>query len=293
MKELALRSCAKLNLFLLVLNKRKDNYHNIVTLLEKIDLSDRIILQSRPKDKKIKIVCSHPDVPKDNSNLAYRSAELLQDSCNINTGVNIKIIKRIPVGSGLGGGSSNAASVLSGLNKLWRLKLSQKKLLNYAARLGCDVPFFIYHSRFALGLSRGDRIKPLKQLDNVRLWHILIAPKLKVSTPVIYQKWDRESGLTKPRYNVKILTSALRKNNPTLLNKAMFNSLEEITTKLHPQVEQIKESLRQEGIKSILMSGSGPAVFGLVASRREAEILSKQLKEKYEPWQVFVTTGGR
>jgi len=128
--KLTLNSYAKLNLYLKVLNIRSDNYHNIKTLFERIDLSDRIILKPR-QDKLIKIICSHPDVPQDDSNLAYRSAKLLQEGLKINRGVEIKIIKRIPVGSGMAGGSSNAATVFLGLNKIWQLKLSREKLLVY------------------------------------------------------------------------------------------------------------------------------------------------------------------
>ena len=159
-----LHSYAKLNLYLEVLDKRKDRYHNIKSLFERIDLCDKIILKSHPH-KKIKVVCNAPGIPKDSSkNLAYRSARLLQRSLNIDKGAYIKIIKRIPVAAGLGGGSSNAAAVLVGLNKLWRLNLSQKRLLVFAKEIGCDVPFFIYNTSFAEARSRGDIIKPLGPL---------------------------------------------------------------------------------------------------------------------------------
>src|SRR4030042_869033 len=126
MRRLALDSYAKLNLYLAVRNIRQDNYHNIKTVFERIDLCDRIILKPR-RDNKIKIICNHPLVPKDNSNLCYRSARLLQDYSGIKSGLDIEIIKRIPVASGLGGGSSNASSVLLGLNKLWKLNLPREK----------------------------------------------------------------------------------------------------------------------------------------------------------------------
>ena len=299
-------SYAKLNLYLEVLNKRKDGYHNIKTVFERIDLSDKIILKPRP-DKLIKIICRDSQVPKDNSNLCYRSAKLLQGSFNIASGADIKIIKRIPVGAGLGGGSGNAAAVFLGLNKLWRLNLSRSKLGKLAKRIGCDIPFFIYNTPFARGEERGDRIKPLRALKKVRLWHILVVPKIKVSTPLIYKKWDKYSGLTppfftsqilkknkkagltKPEYDVKILNLALRKNDLSLLGKTLFNDLERITVNLYPQVLRVKEELKDSGIKAILMSGSGPAVFGVVSSRKEAVALSKQLKEEGESWQVFVT----
>jgi 4-diphosphocytidyl-2-C-methyl-D-erythritol kinase len=291
---LILNSYAKLNLYLEVINKRPDHYHNIKTVFERIDLADRIILKPRP-DKKINLICNSPLVPKDNLNLAFKSAKLLQDTFAVEEGVDIKIIKRIPVGSGLGGGSSNAATVLLGLNKLWRLNLLPKKLVDLAKQIGSDVPFFIYDLPFALAELRGDKIHPLKALNKLRLWHILVVPKIKVSTPSIYVKWDKYSSqrnkkarLTRPKYDVKILNLALRKRDFSLLSKALFNSLEEITLKLYPRVKRIKESLKALGLKSILMSGSGPAIMGIVSSRKEALALSRQLKGN-RFGQLFVT----
>ena len=304
---LALKSYAKLNLYLAVRNKRKDNYHNIETIFEKISLADKIILTQR-KDNLIKISCRDSRVPKDSSNLAFRSAKLLQENLHLNKGVNIKILKRIPIGSGLGGGSSNAAAVITGLNKLWKLELSQKKLACLGAKVGSDVPFFVYNYPFALGRNRGDRITPLKGLNEIRLWHILIVPKISVSTPLIYKNWDKLKSsklslsdkqgnrnknscpirLTRPKYGANIIYLALRKNDFLLLNRAIFNSLEPVTTLLYPEVLRIKEKLFQLGLQSILMSGSGPAVFGVVSSRKEAVGLYRQLRKESRFWQVFL-----
>ena len=296
-----LNSFAKLNLYLEVLKKRKDSYHNISTLFERIDLSDKIILKARP-DNLIKIICKNPGVPGDSSNLCYRSAKLLQEKFHIKRGLDIKIIKQIPTGAGLGGGSSNAAAVLSGLNKLWKLNLSCQSLAGLAKKIGCDVPFFIYNTSFALGQARGDKVKPLIGLKELRLWHILVVPKIKVLTPKIYKEWDRYSELTTPRHNAKILISGLRKKDRSslilasskikqglMISRLLFNRLEEITVRLYPEVQRIKEALTRLSLKSILMSGSGPAVFGLVLLRKEAERISRQLKRQHRSWQVFVT----
>jgi len=289
--KLSFKSHAKLNLYLQVLNKRPDSYHNINTLFERISLCDKIILKLRRDDKEIKVISSSPDLPADPSrNLAFRSAKLLQDTFNINKGVDIKITKRIPVGSGLGGGSSNAACLLLGLNKLWKLKLKEPKLVNLAKKIGADVPFFIYNSRFAQGKGRGEKIKPLKALNNTGLWHVLVVPKIKVSTPLIYKKWDEDPGLTMPKFDVKLLPSALRKKDFSLINEFLFNSLESITVKHYPQVQNIKEKLKKIGLKTILMSGSGPAVFGVVSSRKEAVTLGRKFKREFKLLQVFVTS---
>lgn len=291
---LTLNSYAKLNPYLAVLDRRKDNYHNIETIFERIDLCDKIIFNRRP-DKKIKITCDSAGVPLNSSNLAYKAARLLQDSFKPAGGLDLKIIKRIPVGSGLGGGSSNAATVLKGLNKLWGLGLSRHKLVGYAKKIGADVPFFIYDVPFAQGLGRGDKIRRLNSLKRRRFWHILVVPAIKVSTPLIYRKWDikynrasAKAGLTIPPYNVNILYLALRRNNFSLLGRALFNGLEQITAKTYPEIRRIKEKLAQLGLKSVLMSGSGGAVFGFVSSRKEAGALAAKLK-KDRGWQVFVT----
>lgn len=289
MEKIALDSYAKVNLYLAVLNRRKDGYHSIKTVFERIGLSDKIILQSR-QDQKIKIICSSRQVPKDQTNLAYRSAKLLQDNFKVARGVSIKIIKNIPVGAGLGGGSSNAAAVLSGLNQLWKLKLSQNKLAELAGRIGSDVPFFIYNTSFAQAQGRGEKIKPLKALERIKLWHLLVVPELHVSTPLIYRKWDefnQKAGLTTPAYNVKILTLALKSKNPLLMRKFLFNALEEVTLKLYPEVIRVKEKLICLGAKATLMSGSGPAVFALISSGKEAVSLCNQLKKEFRFWQVF------
>lgn len=287
MKKLILNSYAKVNLYLEVLNKRKDSYHNIKTLFERIDLADKIILKTQP-GKFIRIICDSQDVPQDNSNLAYRAAQLLQDTFKIRQGVEINIHKHIPVGSGLGGGSSNAACVLSGLNKIWGLNLSFSKLIELAKKLGSDVPFFIYDCSFAQGEGRGDRISPLEIREEVRLWHVLVVPKISVLTSQIYQAWDRFSQLTRPKYDVKIFILGLNKNDFSLISKTLFNSLEPVTFRLYPELMALKKKLKKLGLKSILMSGSGPAIFGVFSSRKEAVNFSELLK-KNNSLQLFVT----
>lgn len=192
--SLVIKSFAKLNLYLQVLNKRKDNFHNLSTLFTRIDLADTLIFK-KTKDSLIKIKSDSRHVPKDATNLCYRAAALLKQELKLSLGVQIELKKCIPVGAGLGGGSSNAASVLLGLNKFWNLNLPKIRLVNLGAQLGSDVPFFIHQAKFALGGQRGDKVKPLIYLDKLKLWFILVYPNLKVSTPLIYQKFDTFSGI--------------------------------------------------------------------------------------------------
>jgi len=287
---LTLNSYAKVNLYLEVLKRREDGYHEIKTVFERINLSDKIILKPRP-DGKIRIYCDEKDVPTGETNLAYKSAKLLQDEFNINKGVDIKIIKRIPVGAGLGGGSSNAAATLLGLNRLWKLGLKREQLSRLAARIGSDCPFFVYDIPFGLGRGRGERIEPISSLKRTRLWHVLLVPKIKVLTPRIYKEWDKKNtkaALTRPEYNVNILTSALRKTDLLLTGKSLFNSLEPVSFALQPSIGYAKKKLVRFGMEAVLMSGSGPAVFGVVACRKRALTLYSQAKEdrRFRPFVV-------
>ena len=303
---MVLNSYAKLNLYLEVLSRRKDKYHNLEAIFERTDLADKIILKSR-RDNRIRITANSREVPCDESNLAFSAARLLKDKFNLKAGLDIKIIKRIPVASGMAGGSSNAACVLMGLNKLWKLRLNKKKLLELGKSLGADVPFFMHNCPFARGLGRGDEIHPLNSLGKVRFWHIVVVPRIQVSTASVYQKWDKIpqkvrltplddilsknshlTGLTSPYSNVKILISALRRNDFSLIKRGLFNSLEQTSIKLYPEIARIKEELARLGLKSILMSGSGPAVMAIVSSRKEALSLGRQLKRN-RFWRIYVT----
>jgi len=284
-----LKSFAKLNLYLYVTGKRLDSYHNINTLFERIDLHDTISLNLR-RDNRINIKCSSSQVPSDKSNLTFRAAKILQDEFRVKRGVDIKIIKRIPVGAGLGGGSSNAACVLVGLNKLWGLKLGRNKLLKFARAIGSDVAFFIYDCPFAEGKGRGDLIKPLVSLKKTQLWHVIIVPRAAVSTARIYRQWDRlKLRLTRPTSNVKILSLALKRKNRSLINRALYNNLEPATFRLYHEIRRIEEELLRLGARGVLMSGSGSSVFTLAACRQQALMLVRRLRRLRRSWRVFIS----
>jgi 4-diphosphocytidyl-2C-methyl-D-erythritol kinase len=300
---LVIKSFAKLNLYLRVLAKRKDNFHNLDTLFVRINLADTIILKGR-KGNLVTIKCNSRHVPKDETNLCVRAAELLKQEFKLNLGLEIEIKKRIPVGAGLGGGSSNAASVLLGLNKYWHLNLSKEKLAILAAKLGSDVAFFVHDVKFALGSQCGDKIKPLAFLDKVKLWFILVYPGIKVSTPLIYKKFDQYrsgrhaklpyfkdiSGLTRQPAGAKIPFPELLKNGYRIDAKCLINDLEAITSSLYPVVKKVKESLFAMGLERVMMSGSGPAVFAICNCRSQAQDLSSKLRRKHKSWQVFLSS---
>jgi len=300
---LVIKSFSKLNLYLRVLGKRKDNFHNLDTLFVRIDLADTIILKGR-KDSLIKIKCDSRHVPKNKTNLCFRAADLLRLKFGIQTGLDIEIKKHIPVGAGLGGGSSDAASVLLGLNKYWNLNLSNTGLATLASQLGSDVAFFIHDVKFALGSQRGDKIKALTSLKKVKLYFILVYPGIKVSTPLIYKEFDlRLSGLkvnrssrrdiselTRSSRDAKIFLPELLKNGCRFDTKCLFNDLEAVTSSLYPVVDKVKESLLAMGLERVMMSGSGPAVFAVCNCQAQAQDLSNKLRREHKSWQVFLSS---
>ena len=185
MHRLTVHSPAKLNLVLDVLGKRPDGFHELRTIFERISLADQITL-TRNKSGKIHIRCAHPHVPKGPGNLVFKAAEMLSRDFSVSEGLDIDIIKNIPVAAGLAGGSSNAAAVLSGLNRLWQLGLKMPELAGYASRLGSDVAFFLYDTSYGLGTGRGELIKPLD--IRTKLWHVLVTPRVKIYTKDVFTR---------------------------------------------------------------------------------------------------------
>jgi len=248
---------AKINLTLDVLHKRPDGFHEVEMIMTTVDLADRIWL--RPTDNgKITIKASERHVPNDRKNLAYQAAELLQIECKITKGVEITLEKSIPVAAGLAGGSSDAAATLRGLNRLWDLKLSVEELARLGGRIGSDVSFCV-HGGTALATGRGELIEILPPPPNC--WVILAKPAISVSTGDIYGNLNLS---TIDRINTVDMIEALRAGDYDKMCKSVGNVLETVTMDLHPQVVVLKEQMKRFGADAVLMSGSGPTVFGLV-----------------------------
>ncbi len=279
MRTLRLLSPAKLNLFLRVNFKRTDGFHDLTTLFERISLCDEITFKPNSKGV-IRIFCAHPHVPRDERNLVYQAADLLKKDFSVKQGVDISIVKNIPVAAGLGGGSSNAATALLAFNQLWRLALPFSALLAYAKKLGSDVPFFLYDCAWAVGTNRGDVIKKIRTGTN--LWHVLVVPRIKVYTRKVFENLK----LTKKNADVNILRRALEKNDLLKAGGLLFNDLETALVRLHPNLLRIKKRLEKLGAQGVCFSGSGPSVFGLAQSKKDAEKIRSTLLKKYS--RVFV-----
>jgi 4-diphosphocytidyl-2-C-methyl-D-erythritol kinase len=255
--RLLVKAPAKINLSLDVLHKRPDGYHEVKMVMTTIDLADRIELIPRTDDV-IQIISQNRFVPDDHRNLAYQAAKLLKETFCIKQGVSISITKHIPVAAGLAGGSSDAAATLRGLNKLWNLGLTLDELAELGAQIGSDVSFCVYGGT-AIATGRGEKITPIPSPPPC--WVVLAKPSIGVSTAEVYRNLKVEE-VTHP--DVDAMVEAIERQDYFAICQLVGNVLEEVTLKKHPEVAHIKEQMRRFGADAVLMSGSGPTVFGLV-----------------------------
>jgi len=270
---------AKVNLGLAVHRRRPDGYHDIATLFLKISLVDAVCLTAQPRD--IVVHCEHPEVPRDAGNLMHRAAVALQPLAP-GQGVRLALQKTIPVAAGLGGGSSDAAATLMGLNMLWRLGLSVPELAAYAARLGADVPFFLLPTVAAMGYGRGDDLEPVAC---PRIFYlVLVKPPLAVSTAWVYQQLRFE--LTAPPKDTTILKQCLESGDIEGLGAACFNDLEGVVVRHFPVVQDVKRALTRPGVCGVCMSGSGPTVYALCTARDVAHEVASAVRQ--HGWKVWV-----
>ena len=282
--EISLLSPAKINLFLYVTGKRPDGYHTLQTLMCGIGLSDRISISFGKKETTCD--CSHPGVPSGTANIAHRAAELFlthmgKGGHGCHESVAVSIEKRIPVGAGLGGGSSNAASVLLALNRHFGHPLSRKTLLSMGASLGADVPFFIF-GRSAIARGIGNILEPAPAIRPFKV--VLVYPGVAVSTELVYKNLNL--GLTNhEKENRKILFDE-SKFDPVV---HLHNDLESTAMMLCPDIGSAREALQEAGADGVLMSGSGSAVFGVFFDELRAVATEQSLSRRNGAWQVFLT----
>ncbi len=259
MQDIRVRAHAKINLYLDVVGKREDGYHNLETIFHSIDLHDDVVIRKQDK-KGVTIRCEHPGVPSDSRNLAYRAAQCLSDEGAGIGGVAIDIYKRIPVAAGLAGGSANAAAVLHGVNQLFELGFTQDVLMRLGRRLGADVPFCL-HGGAALGIGIGDQLTTLPALPNVSL--LLLNGGIEISTAAVFRKLN--FSLTTPEKACIIIKTLMEKGNVVGIGKNLYNRLEVPVFSEYPEVSALKNELStQAGCYGALMSGSGATVFAVM-----------------------------
>jgi len=262
LNELTVYAPAKINLALKILRRRADGYHDIQSILQKVSLYDTLVLKRSPLQG-ITVTADDPSIPTDSRNLAYRAADLLLQQQKITSGIAIHIKKRIPAGAGLGGGSSNAAATLAGLNKLLRCNLPETELLRLGVQIGADVPFFIYDKPSALAEGIGEQLSPV--MIQVPLWLVIIFPGFSISTKWAYENYR---VLTNEGKNISIFRS-FKQLNAVL--HILSNDLENVVTQQYPEIQEIKHTLIQAGACGSLMSGSGSSVFGIFPDEQQAQ----------------------
>ena len=278
-----LSAAAKVNLALEVLGRRADGYHEIVTVMQAVELSDRIVLEDA---EALELRTTAPGIPTDASNLALSAASMLREAAGVERGVRITLDKRIPVAAGLGGGSTDAAAVLLGLNRLWRLRWPLERLAEVAVRLGMDVPFFL-RGGTAFGTGRGEK---LDRMRGMAMALVLVNPRYASSTAEAYGR------LTPAMYTdgarARAVVSALNSRRVERLTRSLYNGLEPSVAPAHPEIEHMKAALLAAGALGALMSGSGPTVFGVARSLDHARQIRRRVQRaSWECWAVRTLAG--
>lgn len=269
--EIFEKAPAKINLGLDILYKREDGYHELEMVMASVDLSDRLTFERLPEDQ-ILLETNKAFLPLDKRNNVYQAAEKLKKLYGIKEGVKITIDKSIPVSAGLGGGSSDCAATLRGLNRLWNLQLSMAELIQIGVEIGTDVPFCVYGST-AHVLGKGEIVHELAAMPPC--WVVLVKPKISVSTRKIFQ----QVSLTELHHpDIAELKAAIQSQDYQRMIQAMGNSLESTTIPRYPVVQQIKDRMLKYGADIALMSGSGPTVFALCQKYSRAQRIVNGLK---------------
>ncbi len=278
---LILSAPAKINLALDVISKRPDGYHEVDMVMQTIALADQLIIKNHHR---IELTCSHQRLPVDSTNLVWKAALLLKEETGFVGGAKIHLNKNIPMAAGLGGGSSDAAATLIGLNQLWGLGLTRDHLMDLGLKLGADVPFCLLQGT-ARARGIGEKLIPIKSRLTGEL--LLVTPDIQVPTPLIYRKLQLSSIISHP--NVGKVVAALEENNLQKLYSYWGNVLEEVSLQEFPGLSSVKEFFGKYGLSPNLMSGSGPTVFALHPPR---DLVNPFLRDLPKGWFGCLTRFG-
>lgn len=272
MREIRIFAPAKLNLYLDVLEKRPDGFHNIETIFEKIDLKDEIIIKE--KGRGLKVRASLARCSQNRENIVYKAVYALLKEAKAKLNLDIEIKKHIPVSAGLGGGSSNAASSLMAINELFKLGVSEKRLFEIALSIGKDAPFFMKDTPFAVAGGAGELLKKLDLTQS--FFHILIKPFIPLSTKLMYNRIDRRNFSNRP-HSLKKALLALKGRDIKALENNYYNIFEDVLGRERIHIDKIKAALSRAGCRHSLLSGSGPTVFCTFGNGEEAKAVFKKM----------------
>ncbi len=279
---LKLKSLAKINLGLDVLGRRENGYHDVRMVMQTIYLYDNVTLQKK-ETPGIDLKTNLFYLPVDEKNIAYKAAKMLMDEFQIEGGISITLDKHIPVAAGMAGGSSNAATVLVGMNRLFHLGLTEEELMERGVKLGADVPYCVMRGT-ALAEGIGEELTQLPPLPKC---YVLIAkPAISVSTKVVYEKLDAHEIEDHP--DIDGILEGLEAEDIEKIAVSMGNVLERVTIEDYPIIEEIKETMKEEGALNAMMSGSGPTVFGIFNDRKLGRQAQRRIRQKGLTKQVYL-----
>ena len=283
MDKLELKALGKINLGLDVLGRRENGYHDVRMVMQTVYLYDKIFIQKK-KTPGIELETNLFYLPVDENNLAYKAAKLLMDEFHIEEGVKICLEKHIPVAAGMAGGSSNAAAVLFGINRMFELGLTEKDLMDRGVTLGADVPYCVMRGT-VLAEGIGEILTPLDPMP--KCYVLLAKPPISVSTKMVYEKLDSHEIENHP--DIDGILAGLKAQDVYQVASSMGNVLEKVTIEAYPIIEEIKNVMKSKGALGAMMSGSGPTVFGLFEDKSKARDAAQRIKELQLAKQVYVT----
>ena len=284
MDEISLKALAKINLGLDVVRRREDGYHEVRMVMQTINLYDRLDIVKK-KEPGISIKTNISFLPVNENNLIYKAGKLLMDEFGIAEGVSVKLNKRIPIAAGMAGGSTDAAAMMYGINKLFDLGLSRKALMERGVKIGADVPYCIMRGT-ALAEGIGEELTQLSPM--VRCPILIAKPSISVSTKFVYQNLKLDENTVHP--DIDKLVEDIKKKDLGKIASDMGNVLETVTIPNYPVIAEIKERMLQSGAVNSMMSGSGPTVFGILDDEETARKAYADMKSAGLAKQVYLTT---
>ena len=283
MDSIRLKARAKINLGLDVLGKREDGYHEVRMVMQTIGIYDRLILTKIPEEE-IRITSNLAFLPVNENNLIYKAIKLLKDEYHFPGGVSVDLNKFIPVAAGMAGGSTDAASTMFGVNRLFGLNLSMGKMMELGVRLGADVPYCVMRGT-ALAEGIGEKLTRITPVPH--MWILIAKPQINVSTRLIYEQLDM-GGIQK-HPDIDGIIRAIEAQDVVRIAQSMGNVLENVTVPLYPVIETIKQDMLSHGAINAMMSGSGPTVFGIFPDEQTTLACQAFLKKKGDARQVYIT----
>ena len=283
MDSIRLKARAKINLGLDVLGKREDGYHEVRMVMQTIGIYDRLILTKIPEEE-IRITSNLAFLPVNENNLIYKAIKLLKDEYHFPGGVSVDLNKFIPVAAGMAGGSTDAASTMFGVNRLFGLTLSMGKMMELGVRLGADVPYCVMRGT-ALAEGIGEKLTRITPVPH--MWILIAKPQINVSTRLVYEQLDM-GGIQK-HPDIDGIIRAIEAQDVVRIAQSMGNVLENVTVPLYPVIETIKQDMLSHGAINAMMSGSGPTVFGIFPDEQTTLACQAFLKKKGDARQVYIT----